>query len=221
MVEETIEWLESNVAYRAAEFKKGEALYSQGQEIDTLLVVKEGWVQLFNTTSEGQEITLQIGGPNLLFPIVNLFNPGPCPASFRALSNSKVLFFQLKVVERALLLEPKAMIQIINTINRILANMIVFSSVVHGTGPRERVFKFLKHITIQYGEKVEEGYTLPFLLTQNDLAEMLNLSRVTVNGNLNNLEEQGLIHKQAGGHFIVLQQSIASPTFGEDSGMEY
>ncbi|HEY9736701.1 MAG TPA: Crp/Fnr family transcriptional regulator [Trichocoleus sp.] len=59
-----------------------------------------------------------------------------------------------------------------------------------------RIFRALSWLTQRFGLQYPEGRQLSFHVTHQDLADLTGLTRVTVTRLLNELDKQGLIHRQ-------------------------
>ncbi len=67
------------------------------------------------------------------------------------------------------------------------------------------LIKLLSWLAKKFGRAVETGQLIDLRLTHQDIAEMLNSTRVTITRVLTNLEERGLIHRLPL-HRIVLKE---------------
>jgi len=67
------------------------------------------------------------------------------------------------------------------------------------------LMKLLSWLAKKFGREVETGHLIDLRLTHQDIADMLNSTRVTVTRVLINLEEQGLISRLSM-HRIVLKE---------------
>ncbi|MCP6762395.1 MAG: Crp/Fnr family transcriptional regulator [Fischerella sp. CENA71] len=67
------------------------------------------------------------------------------------------------------------------------------------------LIKLLSWLAKKFGRAVENGQLIDLRLTHQDIAEMLNSTRVTITRVLTNLEERGLIHRLPL-HRIVLKE---------------
>lgn len=67
------------------------------------------------------------------------------------------------------------------------------------------LIKLLSWLAKKFGRAVETGQLIDLRLTHQDIAEILNSTRVTITRVLTNLEERGLIHRLPL-HRIVLKE---------------
>ena len=73
--------------------KKGEIIFSDGDEGNGFFVVVEGLVKIFKASLDGKEQTLHIYGPGEPFGQVAVYAGRSYPASAQAIAESHVLFF--------------------------------------------------------------------------------------------------------------------------------
>jgi CRP/FNR family transcriptional regulator len=74
-------------------FKKGEAIFSEGDDGDGFFVVADGLVKIFKLSKEGKEQILHIFGPGEPFGEVPVFSGQRFPANAQAIVESRLLFF--------------------------------------------------------------------------------------------------------------------------------
>ena len=73
-------------------YKKGEAVFFEGDEGKGFYIVFEGLVKVFKTSSEGKEQILHVLGPGEPIGEVAVFAGRSFPANAQALSNSRLLY---------------------------------------------------------------------------------------------------------------------------------
>lgn len=74
-------------------FKKGQIIFSEGDEADGFYVVVQGLVKIFKLSVEGKEQILHIFEPGEPFGEVPVFTGQHFPAHAEAISRSRLLFF--------------------------------------------------------------------------------------------------------------------------------
>jgi len=74
-------------------FKKGEIIFSEGDEGEGFFIVTEGKVKIFKVSSDGKEQILHIFGPGEPFGEVPVFSGQAFPANAEAIAESRLLFF--------------------------------------------------------------------------------------------------------------------------------
>ena len=74
-------------------FKKGDAIFSDGDEGNGFYPAATGLVKIFKVSLEGKEQILHIFGPGEPFGEVPVFTGRHFPASAEAIADSRILFF--------------------------------------------------------------------------------------------------------------------------------
>ena len=67
----------------------------------------------------------------------------------------------------------------------------------------ERVKAFLELIATDFGKPVEEGLMIDFLITHQDIANAVGLTRVTITRILSQLKKTGWLRKLDGGFLVI------------------
>jgi len=70
-------------------------------------------------------------------------------------------------------------------------------SILHQKPISQRLWRFLVWLGQKFGRDVDQGRLIDLQLTHQDLAESINLTRVTVTRLVKNLEEQGMLMRHA------------------------
>jgi len=165
---------------------KGSFLYLEGQKIDALYYIEKGHVKLGRYDAEGNEIIIAILTRHDWFGAMTL-DKSPQREFAQALSDVKVkqltqashlphenirdLYPHLlgEIDRRLQLLEAKHVIGKIRSVNFRLQHFLLFAAT-------------------QYGNEVDGIYYLPQILTQQELASIVNCTRQTVSIELNQLK---------------------------------
>ena len=166
---------------RVRRYPEGQVLFSEGDPGETLLILEEGRVKVSRFMAGGQEIVLAVQ---------------EAPASFGELalvdgaSRSATVIAQTPVVVRIL---PRAVLMgmIHNEPTVAMALMQGLVGMIRDTNDRlsdlqsldvpGRVAKWLLSWAERGGTRREDGVTIPFEISQSDLAAELGTTRVSVN----------------------------------------
>src|SRR5690606_25435344 len=160
---------------------RGEILFREGDDGDSIYVVIEGKIKLGRTAADGRENLLALLGPGQMFGELSLFDPGPRAATASAVTDTTLLGLAhadllpwltgRPEVARALLLQ---LAQRLRRSNDTLADL-VFADVPG------RVAKQLLDLSDRFGVPSDEGVRVVHDLTQEELAQLVGASRETVN----------------------------------------
>jgi CRP/FNR family transcriptional regulator len=187
---------------REANFKKGDILFSEGMTCERIFIVQSGRVKIFRLSSAGREQILEVFGPGDTCAC----NPGAahwsCSSSAQALTNCRVWILS----RRQYVQMVQSNSRMAHTLNRIFAERLCrFSSLIEKVSlddPRQRLIKFiLETANHQECQRSKENCTY-LTMTQEEIAQRLGVTRVTVARHLQQLKELKLISYQA--HSITI-----------------
>lgn len=163
------------------EFEKGETIYQQGSPAVGCYVLCWGRIKLLRSLPSGKRFLISILGPGDLLGEESFFN-GRYLDCAKTLERSLVIFIAREKLNTLLSSHPRLAVELAAMLSRrckALYGRIVEAS---WSSARERLATLLLKLN---GEL--RG------LSQAELAELLGMSRATVNENLRELERAGLI----------------------------
>lgn len=179
-----------NQLARPTWYEKNDSLFMQGDEIKRIFLVRSGSIRLFKYTEDGKEITLDICRENDLIGEMNLFTDMAQVVNAVALEKSLVCecdrddFLQL-------LEYPQISYKLIQSlIFKLNSNMDEMYS-MQVEDAKSRVMQKLRFIAEQNGEKEDGYYRLRVKLTHEEIASLVNVSRVMVTRCINELRSEG------------------------------
>ncbi len=166
------------------EFEKGETIYQQESPAVGCYVLCQGRMKLMRILPGGKRFLISVLGPGDLLGEESFFN-GSYLDCAKALERSLVIFLAREKLLALLGRHPHLAVELAAALSRrckALYNRIVETS---WRQARERLVSLLL--------KLEKSNGALNKLSQADLAELLGLTRATVNENLRELERAGLI----------------------------
>src|SRR6202043_3108838 len=172
---------------------RGEHLFMEGDDGDSLYVVIEGKMKLTRAAADGRENLLSVIGPGEMFGELSLFDPRPRTASasaitdahLAALAHDKLLVWLTGRPEVALHL-LRALAQRLRRANDVMADLVF-------TDVPGRVAKQLLDLAGRFGQEQADGLHVNHDLTQEELAQLVGASRETVNKALADFVARGWI----------------------------
>lgn len=180
--------------------RRGETLFEKGEASDRLYALVGGQLKLFSVGSDGRQISLGLVAPGELVGQVGVSDHAPRHASAMALAHSELA--EVEGTDLELLLERLPALRLALSeasaeAARRLSERIedaAFLSI------EARVEKALVDCARRFGERIEGGMLIH--LRQQDLADVLGLSRESVSRVLLSRAERGEL--QLGRRRIVL-----------------
>lgn len=175
--------------------------YERGEQVPTgtgsarqALLVVSGFLEVSQMTSNGRRFVLGIIGPGTTAGLVHLCGDVPVEYGHVVRERAVVVHFFCDHALAALNSEPSCWSSVAERLLKRHAELIdsVLQQVVLGPAD-QRIAATLQRLAVLFGVQAGEGVRLRLRLSQDDLADMLCVSRQTVNKELRRLEENGLI----------------------------
>lgn len=179
----------------------GITIYAASQRADSIYIIKEGRVRLFHTSHDGKEKALIImcGGTIIGDSILNDFH-------FEgAITASETTYFEYGRNQFIELMETNINLlsQRIKFLDLKAQTLALSNLLVACYDAETRIRYAIFHLANQFGTPLENGSIRIFMqFTQQELADLVGTSRVTVANMINAFVQQGLIKKD--GRFYII-----------------
>ena len=177
-------------------FRKGDFVFHEGDQGDSLFVMAEGRVKIFVTSEDGEEMVLATLRPPETFGELAVIDQGPRSASARAMEPTTLLAFPRASFLQLLQDHPALMQSLYRSMGMLLRRVLEQASDLIFLDLPGRVAKLLVTMAEELGDRHEEGTLLDLGMTQGTLAGMVGGSRPSVNQILRNFEERGYLELQ-------------------------
>lgn len=175
--------------------------YSRGTQILTgegadrqVLLAVSGLMEVSQTSAAGKRFVMNLVGPGELAGLIRLFDDPPVTYGYIARERSAVVHLPCVALIDVLdidLMQWRAMAEFALE-RKVLALTTVLDQAV--IGPAEhRIAATIRRLSRNFGIQAENGTQIRLRLSQDDLADMLCVSRQTVNKELQRLEKEGVI----------------------------
>lgn len=174
--------------------KKGTILFNDGEPLNKLYFIREGFIKLYRLSDDGQETTIYLYGSGSILGIRALTSKDQCAKHFaEALTDLKLWTMQredyLKLLEEHpeyILDLTHVFMQRLNYTERKLESMIA-------TNVLTRIAIFLEDVALRFANLDKEPITLPLPLTHQRIAEFVGSVRETVTMAIQRLEKEGVL----------------------------
>ncbi len=175
----------------SATLRRGEILFSEGDDGDQLYVVTEGKIKLGRTSPDGRENLLAILGPGQMFGELSFFDPGPRSATATAVTDVELKSLGHEALSPILNAHPDVAHALLNQLaGRLRRTNEVVGDLVFSDVPG-RVAKALLDLASRFGRRADDGIHVNHDLTQEELAQLVGASRETVNKALADFASRG------------------------------
>lgn len=183
-------------------YRKKSFLFHEEDPSAFVYIIKSGRVRLTSFRSDGSEKQFFIAEEGCICGEHGCLMHHPHQSSAVAIVNTEVYRISARELEQAMQRDwqlTSLMMQVFCRKNAILTNMVLELSFTQSI---QRIAQLLMNLTRQYGVKEEGGCRINIRFTHQDVASMINTSRVTVSNIFTIFYERGLLKKE-GGCFIL------------------
>jgi CRP/FNR family transcriptional regulator, cyclic AMP receptor protein len=182
-------------------YAPGQIICHQGDPGDHLYAVIEGLVKIVFTSERGDEMVLNILGPQEIFGELAVLDGSPRSASVVALKATSVFMLPRRQLLELMSVNPGLADEFLKLIGKLVRKLTEKAGDLAFLDLVGRLAKLLLQLSAMHGHV--HGVVLDSGLTQTDLAGMIGASRPAVNRALQSLATRGLIALQ--GRTIVLR----------------
>lgn len=194
--------------------KKGTILLNEGDPLERLYCITEGFIKLYRLSKEGKDTTVYLFGPGNVLGLRALTSEDGCTRhTAETLTNAKVLTMSKKEYFDALLQHPEFLVDFaymalerLNYTERKLEGFIIADTT-------SRVANFLYDVMVRFCKKSEKSVELPLPLTHQRIAEFVGSLRETVTGAIQKLEKEKVIQSTRSKVVILNKQRLIDYAF--------
>jgi CRP-like cAMP-binding protein len=186
---EAAEALAGSLSY--AEYGRGDTIFAEGEQGDTLYIVIRGKVKVGRKAADGRENMLSVMGPSDMFGELSLFDPGPRTASATAVTDARVASLAHTSLRPWITDRPEIAEQLLRVLARRLRRTNDALADLIFTDVPGRVAKALLGLAERFGTEDSDGVRVHHDLTQEELAQLVGASRETVNKALADFASRG------------------------------
>jgi CRP/FNR family transcriptional regulator, anaerobic regulatory protein len=191
-------------------YAKGQIIMSEGETIETLLLIKDGYVKVTSLDTAGAEHMLWIASTEDIVPSEHLFS----------LHNQTTYFYTAlspvtaRLVAKAELLaaareDPILMATIAASLSDNYDDLLLRIDAIDQSNIHDRLVTTLRYLLLRFGGgKTVDLHQIGLLLTHQDIAEMIGSTRETTSLELEKLREQGLINYSRSS-FVIFSHELA------------
>lgn len=173
------------------DYARGETVFEEGEEGDTLYIVLEGKVKIGRKAADGRENMLSVMGPSDMFGELSLFDPGPRTATAVVVADARLASLARSQLRPWISDRPEIAEQLLRVLARRLRRTNDALADLIFTDVPGRVAKALLGLSERFGTEEDEGTRVHHDLTQEELAQLVGASRETVNKALADFASRG------------------------------
>ncbi len=183
-------------------FGRGEAIFHKDERGESLYIIEEGSVRIYLPSPQGADLTLAVLGAGDFFGEMALLDGGPRSASATALRETATLVLGRADFTAVLQSRPQSAMAVLAAVAQRLREADEMAGDLAFLDVGGRVAKKLLELAAAHGVQRPEGTLLELPLTQEGLANMVGVTRESVNRHLSTLRRQGVIARE-GRRFLI------------------
>lgn len=176
---------------------RGERLFDEGDDGDSMYVVLDGKLKLTRTAADGRENLLSVLGPGEMFGELSLFDPRPRTSSASAITDATLAALRHDALLPRLRERPDISLHMLRALARRLRRANDVTADLVFTDVPGRVAKALLDLAGRFGQQGPDGLHVHHDLTQEELAQLVGASRETVNKALADFATRGWLQISA------------------------
>ena len=175
------------------DYGRGEIVFSEGEQGDTLYIVVSGKVKIGRRATDGRENMLSVMGPSDMFGELSLFDPGPRTATATVVTEARLACLAHSSLRPWINDRPEIAEQLLRVLARRLRRTNDALADLIFTDVPGRVAKQLLALSERFGSHEPDGLRVHHDLTQEELAQLVGASRETVNKALADFASRGWV----------------------------
>ncbi|MHB1005768.1 MAG: Crp/Fnr family transcriptional regulator [Chloroflexota bacterium] len=174
-------------------YKRGEAIFAQGNQAREMFLIKAGRVKLSKLAEDGTEFTLDIRQAGDFVGETMLSEEIEYPVTAWCLQDTLVCGFDKEGFERLVLAHPNIGLQVIRNLSRRIAWLTSRVDSFSATNLEDRLYRVLVNVAREHGVRSERGFVIQFPLTHEDLSFLVGAHRVSISRAMKELGQAGKI----------------------------
>lgn len=183
----------------------GQTLFRQGEDAQSMFLVKAGAVKLWKTSDDGRVITLDIRkGGDLLGENVLIEEKGEYPVSATCLEPTLVCGIDKGTFEGLVTKFPSVGLAVIRNLSKRVEYLSGTLGALSEPSIEDRLYKVLWMVAEEAGKPAAGGRMIAFPLTHEEIGFLIGAHRVSVTRALGKLRDTGRI--ETTGKFLFVRE---------------
>lgn len=196
----------------------GQAVFEQGQVATHFYLLLHGRLKVTQVTPEGQQIIVRMVNPGDIFGFVQALQRLDYPGTPIAAAESVVLSWPNEIWNSVIEQNPHLAVNAMRTIGQRLQEAHTRIREMSTEEVERRVAHAVLRLVEQAGRKEEDGTSIDFPLTRQDVAEMTGTTLHTVSRIFSAWESQGLVKGGRQKLLVRDKERLAALAEGQERG---
>jgi len=187
-------------------YKKGETIFLEGDEAQTLYLINEGKIKLYKYTKDGKQQILHILTEGDFFGELNLFKNSQYGFSAEAIIDSKICTLTKEKMKSIILSKPEIGIKILEVVGDRLSKVENLAQHLATNDVESRLAYLLIDMLESDGKKTAKGIEIELSISREDMGSYTGVARETISRKLKKFEEEGYIKLVGTKKVIILDE---------------
>ena len=174
-------------------FQKGEDVFLEGMEANTLYIINEGKIKLFKYTKDGKEQIFNILSEGDFFGELNLFKDEEYTFNAEAIAPTKLCSLTKENMRDIILKRPEIALKILGIIGDRLSKLETLAANLATNDVDVRIASLIMELKDKYGYETKEGIEIKLPITREEMSNYTGVTRETISRKLKKFEEDGII----------------------------
>ena len=183
--------------------EKGEYLFHEGDDAESLYTVVAGRVKVFKSTVRGTEVILEIFGPGDPVGAVAVYESRPYPASAVAVEPAQCLLVPRPAFFALLEAHPTLVRGLLTGLTHRLVELTNRLAELSTGRIDSRLARFFLKLADTTGQVTPEGTLIPLALSRQELADMIGTTIETAIRIMSRWGKEGVVHTEKAGFLIA------------------
>lgn len=175
-------------------FKNGEFVMMQGDANQSIFLVQTGILDCFRSNADGETLRLRLIKPGNTVGQAEFASGTRAQINVKSVGESHVVEYTHAHVLSVGMEFPEVLLGVSNSISRLLSASVEMIDSLVLASPEQRILWRLR-ILSDHGNPLPDGW-ISVSVSQSDLAEMVGMTRQSVNRELKALEQKGVLKVQ-------------------------
>ncbi len=187
-------------------YKKGETIFFEGKEANTLYLINKGKIKLFKYTKDGKEQILDILSEGDFFGELNLFKEGQYSFNSNAITATQLCTLTKEKMREIILKRPEIAIKILEVVGERLSKLETLAQNLATNDVEVRIANLILNLKERYGRNAPDGIEIKLPITREDMSHYAGVARETISRKLKKFEEEGIIKLIGNKKIIILDE---------------
>jgi CRP/FNR family transcriptional regulator len=188
------------------EYKKGEILFFEGDQMESLFIINQGSVKVFKYTKEGKEQILYILSEGDIFGELSLFRSERLTFNVEALEDLNACVLTKASFEMILSKRPEISMKVLQVMGERLIKM---ETLIQSLGTKDieaRIATFLLELIPEYTKSRGHIKEIELPLSREEIANYIGVTRETISRKLGKMQDEGILKIKGIKKIIILDE---------------